>query len=89
MSKEVKEVLRVKNKMLILELAKKSGNVAKTCRNFDVTKSSFYKWKKAYDLGGKEGLKRKKLIASHYPKQISKEVITKILDLRKEYQLGS
>jgi transposase InsO family protein len=88
MSKEVKEVLRVRYKMLILELAKKSGNVAKTCRNFDVTKSSFYKWKKAYDLGGKEGLKRKKPIAYHHPKQISKEIITKILDLRKEYQLG-
>jgi transposase-like protein len=57
MNNEVKDVLRMRYKMLILELAGKHGNVAKTCRDFDVTKSSFYKWKKAYDLGGKEGLK--------------------------------
>jgi len=88
MSKEVKEILRIRYKMLILELAKKSGNVAKTCRNFDVTKSSFYKWKKAYDIGGKEGLKRKRPIAFNHPKKISKEVIDKILELRKDYHLG-
>jgi transposase-like protein len=79
MNKEVKEVLRVRYKMLILELAGKHGNIAKTCRDFDITKSSFYKWKKAFDLGGKEGLKRKKPIAYNHPKKISKEAIDRIL----------
>lgn len=88
MNNEVKEVLRMRYKMLILELAVKHGNIAKTCRDFDVTKSSFYKWKKAYDLGGKEGLKMKKPIAYNHPKKISNEVIDKILELRKDYSLG-
>ena len=88
MNKEVKDILRVRYKMLILELARRHGNIARTCRDFDVTKSSFYKWKKSYDLCGKEGLKRKKPIAYNHPKKISKEVIDKILELRKDYHLG-
>ena len=88
MSKEVKEILRIRYKMFILGLAGKNGNVAKTCRDFDVTKSSFYKWRKAYDLGGKDGLKRKKPIAYNHPNKISEEVIEKILELRKDYNLG-
>jgi transposase len=53
-----------------------------------VTKSSFYNWKKAYDHGGKEGLKRKKPMAYNHPNKISEEVIEKILELRKDYYLG-
>jgi transposase-like protein len=80
MSKEVRDILRIRYKMLILELAKKSGNVSKTCRNFDVTKSSFYKWKKAYDIEGKEGLKRKNLLHLIIPKRYPKRVLTESLN---------
>jgi transposase InsO family protein len=88
MNKEAKEYLRIRYKMLILDLASKRGNVARTCRDFNITKSSFYKWKRAYNLNGKEGLRRKKPIAFNHPNKIAQEVVNKILELRKEYQLG-
>ena len=49
MIKEVKEELAIRRKMVVLEWARELGNVTKACREFDVPRSSFYKWKKAFD----------------------------------------
>ena len=70
MIKEVKEELAVRRKMMILNYARETGKVTKTCREFEVTRSLFYKWKKAFDSEGKAGLYRKKPIACHHPKQL-------------------
>ena len=71
-----------RRKLIILEYARLCGNVAKACREFEVPRSSFYKWKKAFDAGGKAGLTRKKPIALSHPGKLSPEVVEKILHLR-------
>ena len=73
---------------MILEYARLFGNVAKACREFEIPRSSFYKWKKAFDVGGKAGLARKKPIALSHPRKLSPEVVEKILHLRRVYHLG-
>ena len=73
---------------MILEYARLFGNVAKACREFEIPRSSFYKWKKAFDIGGKAGLARKKPIALSHPRKLSPEVVEKILHLRRVYHLG-
>ena len=60
----------------------------KACREFEIPRSSFYKWKKALDVGGKAGLARKKPIALSHPRKLSPEVVEKILHLRRVYHLG-
>lgn len=88
MNKEVKEELRIRFKLMVLEYAELSGNAAKACREFEVNRSTFYKWKKAYDQEGRMGLIRKKPIARSHPRQLSDEVVEKIIDLRRTYHLG-
>ena len=88
MSKEIKEELGIRRKMTILEYARIFGNVAETCREFEVPRSSFYNWKKAFDKEGRAGLVGKKPIARSHPQQLSSEVVEKIIDLRQTYQLG-
>ncbi len=88
MQKEVREELRIRRIWVVLEYARLSGNAAKACREFNVNRSSFYVWKKAFEMGGMNGLRRKKPIANNHPRKLSQEVVDKILYLRKEYKLG-
>jgi len=88
MEKEVKEILKIRFKVMVLEFASEIGNVTKACREFDVSRSTFYGWKNAYDKEGKAGLARKKPIAQKHPRSLSQEAIDKILDLRQTYKLG-
>ncbi|GEM_PF-1956923 len=68
MHPEAREELRVRFKVTILEYAKVIG-VSKTCREFDVARSTFYEWKKRYETEGRSGLYRKKPIAHHHPRK--------------------
>lgn len=83
-----RKVYSVRLKRLVLELAEALGNTSKVCREWDVTRSTFYLWKKAYAKEGVTGLIPKKPIAKSHPKQLSKEVVEKILHLRRIYHLG-
>ncbi len=88
--KKAREILAVRNKLFILDFVSKSKkSVRKECEEFSVTRTSYYNWKRNYLAGGKEGLKRKKPIAYNHPNKIPQNIIEKILELRKEYQLGS
>jgi transposase InsO family protein len=88
MNSEAREELRVRFKLVVLDFARHHG-VTKTCREFEVPRSTFYTWKKKYDLEGRMGLYRKKPIANSHPRKTSPEIVEKILELRKEYQLGA
>jgi len=46
------EERETRRKRRILEHAVESGNVAKTCRYFSVPRSSFYRWRNAYQEHG-------------------------------------
>ena len=88
MNQEVKDILEARRRFIVLEFALKSGNIAKECREFEVPRSSFYRWKKAYEAGGKDALLRKRPVAKRHPRQIPPEYVEKILHLRSTYHLG-
>jgi len=55
-TKEIKEYLNFRRKLIILEYAKELKNNIKAIREFNVPKSTFYKWKKAFEKEGPDGL---------------------------------
>jgi len=83
-----KQIRSVRLKKLILELAEGLGNDSKVCREWGVPRSSFYRWRTAYAEQGETGLVRKKPIAKSHPRQLSPEVVEKILHLRQIYHFG-
>ena len=88
MNKEIKAYLRINFKEFILELAKESGSVRRVCKEYGVNRSTYYIWKKKYDKEGRQGLYRKIPSVNHHPRRLSEEVIKKVLELRKDYQMG-
>lgn len=88
MHKEAQEELSVRIKLAVIELANHIS-VSETCRELNVPRSSFYRWKKKFDMEGRSGLYRKKPIPYYQPTRTPPEVVEKILEIRKEYQLGS
>jgi transposase InsO family protein len=88
MNQEIKDELNLRRKLLVLELIGSQSNVSKECKEFGISKSSYYEWKKKYETGGIEELRRKKPIPKSHPDQLSQDVVDKILELRKEYNLG-
>lgn len=88
-TKEVKQYLNYLKKLQVLKYAKARGNNKEAYEFFDIKKSTFYKWKKEYEKQGEKGLLRKKPVAHNFPNQIKPEIIEKVLQLRKEHQLGT
>jgi transposase InsO family protein len=80
--------LRVRLKLAVLELAQYLS-VTKACQEFNVPRSSFYRWKQKYEKAGRAGLCRARPIAYRHPRRTSPEVVEKILVLRTEHQLGA
>lgn len=88
MHQEAREELRVRFKLTVLEYAKHFG-VTPACREFSVPRSTFYGWKQKYDHEGRAGLYRRRPVAYSHPRRTSPEIVEKILELRKGYQLGA
>ena len=74
MQPEAKEELRVRLKLVVLELAAHLG-VTKACREFNVPRSSFYRWKQKYEKAGQSGLYRERPIAYRRSHRTTPEVI--------------
>jgi len=75
-------------KKVVLEYADLCGRDVKSYREFGVSKSTFYAWRKAFRENGAAGLIPRKPIAWHHPRALSTETVAKLLDLRKTYCLG-
>ena len=88
MHPEAREELSVRLKLTVLEYAQYFG-ATKACREFNVPRSSFYRWKQTYEHEGQAGLYRKKPIAHSHPRKTAPEVVEKILELRSTYQIGA
>ena len=88
MQKEVQEELRVRFKLVVLDLAQDLG-VTKVCQEYDVPRASFYRWKQKYVKAGRSGLYRERPIAYRHPRRTSPEVVEKILEIRAEHQIGA
>ena len=82
------EILRVRRIIFILKFIENSKNITKECKEFEISKTTYYKWRKRYLEGGREALFRMKPIAHSHPNRLSQEAVEKILELRKAYQLG-
>jgi len=88
MNKEVREALEVDRRFRILKYILSGKKILSECRDFGIPKSTFYRWKAAYEKEGKEGLFRKKPVAKSHPRQIPPGYVEKILHLRTQYHLG-
>ena len=88
MHKEAREELKVRLKLVVLELANHFG-ASKACQECNVPRSSFYRWKQKYEKAGRSGLYRERPVAYHHPQRTSPEVVEKILEIHAEHQLGA
>ena len=86
MTKEDRDIQR---KLKVLRHAKKIGDVGKTCRYFGIGRSSFYRWRAAYEQRGEAGLINAKPIPKNPANQTPPEIVEKVLYLRSKYHLGS
>ncbi len=84
----IKEAFALRRKQVVLQYAREVGSDAEAYRFFEVPKSTFYRWRQAYAREGKAGLVRKKPITKSHPRQLTPEVVEKVLHLRRTYHLG-
>ena len=78
----------ITHKLRILNHAKESGNIKKTCRYFGISRDTFYRWKRNYEERGEEGLINHKPCPENPKLRVPKPVEDKILYLRKHYHFG-
>ena len=78
----------IQRKLRVLQHAEKIGNARKACRYFGVGRSSFYRWRDAYQKNGEAGLKNAKSIPKNPANQTPTEIVEKVLYLRRKYHLG-
>jgi len=83
-----KEEQDIRRKLKILEYAEKSGNVAKTCRYWGISRDTFYRWKKRYLADGESGLINSKPCPENPSIRVAPIIEEKILYLRKHYHFG-
>ena len=66
----------------------RSGNVARTCRHFGISRQAFYKWKRRYEVHGEVGLYDRARTPHRSPRSTPCEVVSKMLYLRQHYHFG-
>ena len=76
-------------RLAILQHAEEvTGNVAKTCRYFGISRQLFYTWKRRYDTDGVEGLRDRSCRPKFCPHETRIEVVGKIIYLCQNYHFG-
>src|SRR4028118_1115061 len=81
--------LRVQeHRLKVLRYAQSTGNVAKTCRRYGISRTLFYQWRTRYQEDGPQGLWDRSRAPKRCPKAHSAEVVEKILYLRQHYDFG-
>ena len=71
--------------MTVLELAERLGNVTEACRRGGIDRTSFYDWKRRFQLQGLDGLKDLPPIAKSHPMTTPAEVVARIEELALEH----
>src|ERR687893_1514619 len=72
-------------RLTVLELAERLGNVAEACRRGGIDRTSFYDWKRRFQLEGLDGLKDLPPIAKSHPMSTPAEVVARIEELALEH----
>src|SRR5919106_174684 len=65
-------------RLTVLELAERLGNVAEACRRGGIDRTSFYDWKRRFQLEGLDGLKDLPPIAKSHPMTTPPQVAARI-----------
>jgi len=65
-----------------------TGNVAKTCRYYGISRQVFYRWLRCYEEEGEAGLRERSKRPRSSPRATHVDVIGKILYLRQHYHFG-
>ncbi|VAW02697.1 Transposase, partial [hydrothermal vent metagenome] len=65
-----------------------TGNVARTCRYYGISRPTFYRWLHRYEEKGLEGLRDRSSRPHHSPGATNAEVVGKIIYLRQNYHFG-
>ena len=78
----------INRKLKVLQHAKTTGNVSKTCRYFGISRESFYSWKRSYEKLGDEGLINSRPCPENPNLRTDVAIEEKILYLRKNYHFG-
>jgi transposase InsO family protein len=68
-------------RLTVLELAERLGNVTEACRRGGIDRTSFYDWKRRFQLEGLDGLKDLPPIAKSHPMTTPVEVVARIEEL--------
>ena len=79
----------ITRKLKVLNHAKDTGNVSKTCRYFGICRETFYTWRRAYQADGEKGLIDSRPCPENHKLRIPKGIEEKIIHLRTTYHFGS
>jgi transposase len=78
----------IKRKLAVLEHAKQSGKVAKTCRRFGISRQCFYNWRRAFERRGEAGLVNRGPCPENHALRTPRPMEEKVLHLRLTYHFG-
>ena len=73
------EVFNAYNKYRILKHGQRTKNISETCHIFGISRTTFYQWKKAYELLGMKGLEVKEPVKPNMPNKVNQTVEREIL----------
>lgn len=68
----------ISKKSKILNYAKKTGNIAKTCRYFGICRETFYSWKRAFEASGEDALVNNKPCPENHKLRIPRAIEKKL-----------
>jgi len=79
------ELKLAKQRLSVLELAERLGNVSEACKRRGMDRTSFYEWKRRFQTHGLEGLKDLPPIHKSHPQAVKPEIANRIVELALEH----
>ena len=80
---------RAAHRLAIIRHAQElTGNVAKTCRYYGISRQAYYKWLRRYEDGGLDALRDRSSRPHVSPRATRVEVVGKVIYLRQTYHFG-
>jgi len=79
------ELKLAKQRLSVLELAERLGNVSEACKRRGMDRTSFYEWKRRFQTHGLEGLKDLPPIHKSHPQAVKPEIAKRIVELALEH----
>jgi len=88
-SLEQKQDRQAQHRLAVLRHAEEvTGNVARTCRYYGISRPTFYKWLRRYQDEGLAGLRDRSSAPHHCPNATHADIVNKIVYLRQNYHFG-